>query len=61
MAYNERGMDLIDKIFGQHDTPLVFRGIMENTGLAISSEQWEEMKAEYWEEHPDLYASFKEG
>lgn len=59
-TYNEKGMDLIDSIFGAHETPLVFRGIIENTGIAISTEQWEDMKEEYWNEHPDLYAVLKD-
>ena len=59
-AYNERAMNFIDSIFGTHETPLIFRGMIENTGIAISTEQWEEMKAQYWEENPDLYNEMKE-
>ena len=54
-CYNERGMDFIDKLFGTHKTPYVLRGIIQNSSIGISSEQWEEIKAEYWHEHPDLY------
>ena len=58
-TYNERGMDLIDSLFGNHETPVVFRGMIENSSVAISTEQWEEMKAEYWDEHPGVYAILK--
>ena len=58
-TYNEKGMNLIDNIFGTHEAPLVLRGIIENNRLGISTEQWEDMKEEYWKENPDLYEYLK--
>ena len=58
-CYNERGMDFIDDLFGTHETPYVLRGMIENSSVALSSEEWEEIKEEYWKDNPDLYEDVK--
>lgn len=58
-CYNERGMNFIDGLFGTHSTPYVLRGMIENTSIALSSEEWEEIKEEYWKDNPDLYEDVK--
>lgn len=58
-CYNERGMDFIDGLFGTHETPYVLRGMIENSSVALSSEDWEEIKEEYWKDNPDLYEDVK--
>ncbi|WP_028234538.1 hypothetical protein [Pseudobutyrivibrio sp. MD2005] len=57
---NERGMNFIDGMFGTHETPLVMRGMIQNSSLGISSEQWEDIKDAYWQENPEMYDAVKE-